>query len=73
MIANEREAIETLIRNGIDADSNDKVILFSPRPVGLRLRAAYDYLKNHCNYNHLNQTTTESYLKAKRIQRRKSK
>jgi len=66
-INNEREAIEQLIRNGIDADSDDKVVLYSSRTPGLRLMAAFDYLINRCNYRQLGQVATESYLKAKAI------
>lgn len=66
-IENQREAIEILIRNGIDVDDDARVILYSPRNTGLKLLKALDYLMNRCQFNRLGQVATESFLKAKRI------
>lgn len=66
-IQNEREAIEILIRNGVDADDNSKVVLHSKRVPGLRLLRAIDYLVNRCQYNKLGEVATESFLKARKI------
>lgn len=72
-INNQREAIETLIRNGIECDDNAKVILFSRRQPGLKLLTAIDYLKNRCNFNQLGEVATESFLKAREIQEKRNK
>jgi len=66
-IENQREAVEILIRNGIDTDDDSKVILYNPRPVGLRLLRAMDYLVNRNGWHKLGQVATESFLKAKKI------
>lgn len=72
-VKNQCEAVETLIRNGIDIDDESRVILFSRRVPGLKLLGAIDYLKNYCNFNQLGEVATQSFLKAKMIQSAKHK
>lgn len=62
---NQREAVECLIRNGVDIDDDARVILHTRRVRGLKLLAATDYLEHYCDYRNLGEAATESFLKAR--------
>jgi len=62
---NQREAVECLIRNGVDIDDDARVILHTRRVRGLKLLAATDYLEHYCDYRNLGESATESFLKAR--------
>lgn len=64
------EYADKLNRNGIEVDTEAKVILWSERQPGIQLLGAIDYLKGK-GFNQLGEVATESFRKAREIARKR--